>query len=320
MIIVNSLQECIELESLYDKIIIDTSYGREYKFIYYNSLGLGNLITPFIGANCISGCTGGKEIISPLQNRIRPAQKNIFSWYARSDFGLDVPKKIIQRLYYRDSSINNLLSYIDNDRKVLHLSTHLVNVDMEYLKTVKANEIYFDYLGLKKAFNINVFKGSKLLKRHKKNHIGLHIRRGDFSTALLSDKKNTPNTSPDISFYTNILHKLESFGFIDNIVTIYSDQSYEKINRDIAKFPQNNTYKISNPYNSASAIINDMMTCDILVQSNSTLSTWAGILSGMVSIYPNDSTPYSAHLYFENFISDDNISKSNFLNLKSISK
>jgi hypothetical protein len=50
--------------------------------------------------------------------------------------------------------------------------------------------------------------------------------------------------------------------------------------------------------------LNKMMINDILIHSNSSLSTWASIISGQVAIFPGQAAVYNAELYFpNNFIS-----------------
>ena len=154
---------------------------------------------------------------------------------------------------------------------------------------------------------IPIRKGSKGIKNKnikKFDGIGIHIRRGDFViNKNILDME--PNKSPPIEFYIDVMNKIKCRD--GGIVTIYSDQSIKKTIEIINQLPKINCrYEVFSPLKGAKELLNHMMQQEILVHSNSTLSTWSSILTNQIAIYPFRQTPYSAHLYCQNFISHIN--------------
>ena len=91
-------------------------------------------------------------------------------------------------------------------------------------------------------------------------------------------------------------------------VTIYSDQSRKITNNLINKhFPKFFKYKVFNPMAKGASVLNDMISKDIMIQSNSTLSTWSGMISGQISPFIGNDSPWQVSYEFNNFVRSDGI-------------
>jgi hypothetical protein len=301
MIEVTSLEECIFHAERFDKIIVDISYGTEYLFFNYNPLGLGNLLTGFLGATAVSDRTSKKHIIPVFKTRIHALSRDILSWIARSSFAVSNFQIILDRAKYSNSAFGKDISYIDTAKRVLHLSTHLVNVDPSYLLTIKNSLRGSHDQELYSAFGISITrKNSDTIWDNKSLSIGLHIRRGDFKVKPVKIDNFEHNFSPDIVFFTDIIRRFK-IGSIKT-VTIYSDQSDLDTRKMLLDyFPKDFDYRIFGSIKKSSVVLNDMMKNDLLVHCNSTLSNWSSILSGQIAIYPWDRTPLFANRIFDNF-------------------
>ncbi len=308
--IVKTLSECINSADLFDTIFLRNSYGRDFIFFHYNSLGLGNLLVGHAGAHSIIQLSEPKKILSFPKNRIQAKlvfYRNPLRWLARSEFGIDKLGDLYNRYLllkqikqdYSDSSV----SFIDKKNKVLYLSTHMVNDDSNYIKIVLKNisTLKNDKV-LMRHFNVDFSKGaSKKNPTHVLN-IGLHLRRGDF---LVSNTNEIDaNSSPSIEAVIEVLNLFKNCKNAN--VAIYSDQS-KKITKDIIKnhLPKFFNYKVFNPMAKGASVINDMVLNDVLIQSNSTLSTWSGMISGQVSPFIGDGTPWKVHSELNNFVRSD---------------
>tara|TARA_B100000795_G_C22758414_1_gene422512 strand:- start:315 stop:1316 length:1002 start_codon:yes stop_codon:yes gene_type:complete len=308
--IVKTLSECIDSENLFDTIFLRNSYGKDFTCFHYNSLGLGNLLTGYAGAHSIIQLSGPKKILSFPKNRIQP--KLIFfrspiRWFARSEFGIDklgdlyrryVLLKKIKQVY-----IDTTISFIDKSSRVLYLSTHMVNDDVNYMKIVSKNiESLKNDKNVFRLFGVDFTKVVNKIFYDKGLNIGVHLRRGDF---LISETNKTQeNSSPPINSVIEILNIFKNYKI--STITIYSDQSKKLTNNIINEhFPKRLKYRVFSRFSKGALVINDMIKNHILIQSNSSLSTWSGIVSGQISPFIGDSTPYYIDKEFNNFIRSD---------------
>ena len=140
--------------------------------------------------------------------------------------------------------------------------------------------------------------------KSKENSVSVHIRRGDFWQSEVKDDNLKYNASPNDLFYKNIIKKLLNSS--DKIIYIYSDQEKNQTldSLDIRKYLNQRIF-ITSPIMSAPELFLNMTCHSVLFQSNSTISTWAGIVSGSICPCPAKNVPYFANIYFENFISID---------------
>jgi hypothetical protein len=318
--IVKTLSECIDSTDLFDTIFLRNSYGRDFIFFHYNSLGLGNLLVGYAGAHSIIQLSEPKKILSFPKNRIQPKlvfYRSPFRWWARSEFGIDKLGDLYNRYLLlkqiKQDYIDPSVSFIDKKNRVLYLSTHMVNDDISYMKIVSKNiDSLKTDINLLRSFDVDFNKEVNKISENKGLNIGIHLRRGDF----LISKTNKPlaNSSPPINLVIAILDIFKSYKI--STVTIYSDQSEKLTNNIINKyFPKNFNYRFFNPLANGALVINDMISNHVLIQSNSTLSTWSGIFSGQISPFIGDNTPWQIDKEFNNFIRSDGDFSSDLISL-----
>jgi hypothetical protein len=307
--ILTKLSDCIKSAHLFDIIFLRNSYGKDCTLFHYNSLGLGNLLMAYAGAHSIIQLTEDKKIIPFPKNRLQSKlvlYKSPLRWFARSEFGLDSPKDLYNRYTLNKqiecSYIDSSVSYIDSKNRVLYLSTHLINEDKDYIKIVAKNistlridknlKTYFG-LNFSSEFNNDFAEGL---------NIGVHIRRGDFKVSKTNEFEL--NSSPPIESVASILEVLKNYKI--SKVTIYSDQSKKLTKSAITEyFPRELTYELFSPLANGSIVLNHMISNHILLQSNSTLSTWSGIISGQISPFIGNKTPWYTDRELNNFIRSD---------------
>jgi hypothetical protein len=307
--ILKKLSDCINSADLFDSIYLRNSYGKDCTIFHYNSLGLGNLLVTYAGAYAICRLTEEKKILSFPKIRLQAKlvfYKNPLRWLARSEFGIDSPKDLHDRYLLKkeikQSYINPSITYIDSKNRVLYLSTHLINEDKDFISIVlknianlKNDENFNRNFGLNysSVFNNSVTNGL---------NIGLHLRRGDFKVSKTNEIE--ANSSPPVESISAVLKILKDFEI--SKVTVYSDQS-KKLTRGIIsrKFPKEFIYEIFNPLASGSIVLNHMISNHILLQSNSTLSTWSGMVSGQISPFIGKKTPWEVNSELKNFVRSD---------------
>jgi len=295
---INSLEQCIESIDQYDKVKFELSHGIEFPGFNLTNLGFGNLISVYMGFSILNfHSKNSLSFIDFYKNRIHYITKHFFRWYARSSFAIDEFVRVKERYTKFYDNKKDFESYIDTENKILYLSTNLVNSDENFLRPIK-DTISNNFLNELNIPHVNITQKSK------KDHlsVGLHLRRGDFIVAKKQDGF-MPNLSPSDEIQFIILNKVIDKNNIFSI-DIYSDQ---KLSLDyINNFRTNLSIPllIHNHSEAGNLTFHKMLQNDILIQSNSTLSTWASILSGSKAIYPWEKTPYNADYFFPNqFIS-----------------
>ena len=318
--IVKTLSECIDSEDLFDTIFLRNSYGTDFTCFHYNSLGLGNLLTGYAGAHSIIQLSGPKKILSFPKNRIQPKlvfYRSPFRWFARSEFGVDNPGDLYKRYILlkkiKQVYIDTTISFIDKSSRVLDLSTHMVNDDVNYMKIVSRNigSLKNDK-NVFRLFGVDFTNSASKISFDKGLNVGVHLRRGDFS--ISKTNKTQENSSPPINSVIEILNFFKNYKI--STVTIYSDQSLKLTNNIINEyFPKSFNYRTFSPLSKGALVINDMINNHILIQSNSTLSTWSGIVSGQISPFIGDSTPWQIDKNLNNFIRSDGDFSSDLISL-----
>ncbi|MAJ22892.1 MAG: hypothetical protein CBC24_03495 [Candidatus Pelagibacter sp. TMED64] len=290
------------------------SYGKDYGFFLYRPLGLGNQIAIYIlAASLKKNNRNIKNLLFPnlqLESR-KHFFKSIKSWLNRSNINFKNIIKDYKRIKFineynliKSQKNSNEKSYFNIDTGVLYLSTHFPNIDKTFSNYIKDNlkEIQSDFLNDFKKYLSS--KKIDLLNQVQKDSIGIHIRRGDFWQSEVKDDNLKYNASPNDLFYKNIIKKLLNSS--DKIIYIYSDQEKNQTldSLDIRKYLNQRIF-ITSPIMSAPELFLNMTCHSVLFQSNSTISTWAGIVSGSICPCPAKNVPYFANIYFENFISID---------------
>jgi hypothetical protein len=300
--VIQSLSECIEFSNFYDKVIFNISYGREYPLFHYTTIGFANLVAVFMGFLSLQKSIN-KEIVSIsfYNNRIFFVHRNFKYWFLRSSFGFDSLSKIYWRINLNNKNINILDSYIDINLKTLYLSTHLVNIDNNYINLVQKNLNQIEYNDLL-SYGIILPKKIKSTQP-KKIVVGVHLRRGDFKVSE-SEEIEGPNSSPGLKYSLNILDTLLKYKKLNiSRVEFFSDSSIDLSNLSHL-YDGNIDFIVHSSFDTGLETLNKMISNDILIHSNSTLSTWASIISGNIAIFPGVSAVYNTDKFFsEKFIS-----------------
>jgi hypothetical protein len=300
--LIKSLTECIELSDFYDKVIFDISYGREFPFFHYTTIGFANLVAVFMGFLSLKQSINKDITCIPFyNNRVFFVHGNIKYWYLRSTFGTESPSKIFWRNLLKNKNKNILETYIDLKVKTLHLSTHLINIDNDYLNLIQKN-----------LFKINstelLLYGIILPEKKKKSSspkivVGVHIRRGDFKVSE-SEKLEGPNSSPSLKSSLSILHILLNFKALNiSRVEFFSDSNLD-LGYLSNLYGKDINFIVHSSFDTGMETLNKMISNDILIHTNSTLSTWASIISGQIAIFPGVSAVYNSDKIFsDKFIS-----------------
>jgi hypothetical protein len=301
--VINSLCEAKKQRQNYDKICLVQSWGREYPFCNYDSLGLGNLITAFIGALIIDE---NIEII--LFNDIRLAPWRWFIkmplyWYSRSAFSIRNFSNNLKRL--RLNAKITTRTFIDTKNRVLYLSTDLVNMDKNYLEGYsrinkeKLELLIFKYYGIN--INPDVCKDSISFKE---KILGIHVRMGDFSIDDNIEEAYKPNKRVPMAMYIEALKKILTKKHFSTVY-VFSDEPIKKVDQlilgeSIDIVDKSVTIEFKYGLNAVNAI-NEMIACDALLIANSTFSFWAAILGGRENFYLFKKLPYNAQKFIDKF-------------------
>lgn len=298
---IKSLRQCIENIDKFDIIIFNQSYGKEFPGFHYGTLGYGNLVAVYMGFLAIKYSSSQNKVryIDFYKNRIHYLTRNISLCFARSTFGIESPIKILKRSAIRSEYKKDFFSFIDLKRRILHLSTDLINTDPQYLlciaEVIKKMPRSYTTIPI---IDIAIPDFSMNTKRS----IGIHIRRGDFKVSNDVDfhLAYSSNTSPSIELQMKVLSSLLKEEKFIHKIDVYSDSEIDK--KLFINFNSNIEINFNSIYDTGEVTMEKMIKNDILIHSNSTLSTWSSIISGQVAIYPWENTPYNAHHYFsENF-------------------
>lgn len=299
---IKNINDARHQRKLYETICLTQSWGREFPFFNYDSLGLGNLLAAYLGALLIDEDV---EIINFNSIRLAPYQWLIRKpryWYCRSSFRVFNLNNNVRRLSYSPQISSK--TFVDMDRKVLFLSTDLVNFDKEYFKNftqlnkVKLQKKIYDNFGIRYDLeNNNILK---------KNVLGVHIRQGDFKKSVSETDGYKSNEQTKLERYLSGIDAImRKHGC--NLIYIFSDEEIKKHEKkQIVDLVCSQSKKIKVSFQTESNAIDaisKMMKCNVLLISNSTFSFWASALVGMKTYHLLDKLPYGSNRYFENMSS-----------------
>ncbi len=302
--VIYSLDDAKSKRCLFDKICLVQSWGEEHAFWNHDSLGLGNLLTAYIGSLIIDE---NIEIISFNDIRIASWKwliRKPYYWYNRSAFKVRNFSNSFKRMKLKPEI--TATTYINIKDRVLYLSTDLVNRDEKYLEKYtqinksKIKHSLYKYYGIK-IDNINNDKSFD----GKNRKLGIHIRLGDFVDNNKTHEGYAANQRLPLENYLNAIKILLGERNFSEI-NIFSDEQLKK--NDEIKFKGEikciNAFICINFKYGTNAIktINEMIECDTLLIANSTFSLWAAILGGRECYYLLNELPYHAERYIENLI------------------
>lgn len=300
--IITSISECIEKKQKYDKIFLTLSFGKDLPFFAYFPLGLGNLITAFVGALMIDE---NMEIINFYDMSIWPLRKlfnNPIYWYTRSNFTIYNFKNNFKRAVFPVAKFcNKTNTFLSADQRVLYLSTHMVNIDKLYFNNFAKLDRYKMNIKLLENFGLKILSSSL----NKSFEIAVHIRRGDFMKSINFDAASVkPNCQIELPVMEQAICKLVN-DYDCTKVLITSDENLltiEKISilKKIHLFKPNIKVEFFQDLN-AVVVLNRLLKADVLLISNSTFSFWAGALGGKPTYYLSDNAPYDGQLFLPNF-------------------
>ena len=279
----HSLGECIEHSDFYDRVIFDISYGHEFLGFHYNPLGFGNLVAVYTGYLSLKALINKNLTYIDFPRFRFSLSRNIKSVIRRSDFEFDI-RNILSRACNRSSNNSKHLTYIDHRRRTLHLSTGLINTDPNYLELIISTISYCESSWFL-DFGIVIPEHNNCIS------MGIHVRRGDFKVCKSLDDLS-PNHSPEVhSYFPVIDYFLNSNSKLISKVNIYSDCTLTAIKMALYIGSRSDCV-IHSASDTGQTTLNKMMLDRVLINSNSTLSTWASILSGNYTIYPANKAVY----------------------------
>lgn len=305
---IKSIREAREKRNFFDKICLIQSWGKEIPLLSYDGLGLGNLLAAYIGALLIDEDI---NVVNFYDVRIAPYQWLIRKpryWFNRSSFKILNFSNNYNRIVYFPKVTTQ--SYINIQKKVLYLSTNLVNYDKNYFKDY--GHLNKDKLEkrIKLNFGLNFLDINKY--KNSPSILGVHMRQGDFTYNEVDTNQYQSNMQTSLNQYiygvSSILNKHDC-----DIVRIFSDEKIKDHEKNkISNFVSHNRKKVKVQFQaetSAIEAINKMMQSKLLLISNSTFSFWASALKNIKTYYLLDNLPYDSPKYFKNMVNINLIRK-----------
>ena len=298
----DSFREKNKKKKIYPKIkniILTSSDGNDFPFLHYTALGIGNLIFTYLYALYIKLNIKNSKIISFFPFRVHPLIRNLNYMYNRSSFEFNFNLKHLKRLLYF-FELKNANKEIFIKKNNLFLSTDIVNQDELMFKKISSLDLDLIKKEIAPNFNLDYsIKNNNDLKLiyNKDNYIsvGLHLRRGDFK--INRSASSNFNTSPDIQDQINIIKKIETK---IKVINIYSDQkpilTLKELNGELKNYKLNFFSEKAN----GTKVLQDMTKNDVIILSNSTLSTLSCILSNQLGLFNNQLFPNKLKKYFKN--------------------
>ncbi len=280
-------------------IVLTISDGYDLPFFQYTQLGIGNLILTYLYALNLKLYNKNMLIIPFYPIRVIPIIRDIKYWYLRSSFQFNYNEKHLKRLF-KFFLIGKTFTKSFVKKNEIYLNTNIFSEDLNAFKKISSLNKNFIRKNIITFLNFNykIKKNNKLnliTDKNKKISLGLHLRRGDFSKNKNSSK--IFNASPDINSQIKIISKIKSK---IKVINIYSDQSHfqtlEELNGKLNKFKLNLFPTNSN----GSEVLKDMITNDVIILSNSTLSIVSCILSNQLGLFYNQILPKKLKKYFKN--------------------
>ena len=203
-------------------------------------------------------------------------------------------------------------SIIDIEKRVLFLSTNLVNQDPNYFSLIDTLEPAFVYKDLCKRFHILL--PSQMEPPVRSGSLGVHIRQGDFQKINSDDGEYRSNVQIEIKYFIEAIEALIKTQIISSIV-IFSDEgidqpSIDKITSAVDQFGLNISVTFQTG-EAADRALRKMFECEMLLIGNSTFSFWASVLKRMKTFHLFDEVPYNAGEHFPH-MSKVNCLKQNF--------
>ena len=295
IIVIRSLREARLARAKFDVVVLNQSDGVEFGCFHYRPLGLGNLIGAWMGAVMVDKSI---PIVSFHSLRIegirRLISRNSFQWFTRSYFATSAESRSTSRQRRFLGANVSKQSWIDSGNRVFYLSTDLANVDPEYFASFNSIDREILKTRLKTEWGIeipNTERGASA-----PSTLGVHVRQGDFESAAdaeILDGAVSNRRVPTHIFLDAVQALQERHSF--KRITIYSDNkvlgfslsSSGGLPHDVP------TVQYWPLWKNGISTLNSMMQKESLVIANSTLSFWAGALSGVPTYYILDNPPYS---------------------------
>lgn len=296
---IETLGEARERRPEFDRIVLVQPVGREGPFFHYDSLGLGNLITAYIGGLMVDS---EMPIIGFHAVRItsfwRLVSRNSFQWFTRSSFRTS-------RLSWENSKLRRQIappisehSWIDKSARILFLSAGLANFDNAYFAGFNCLDRSIVRSRLWESFRVRIpqFDDSSV----RMGTLGVHIRQGDFAQLKPSDNSVLPNRRLPVAWFVEATRQIIEANKA-TMVILYSDnrlgfptESFETLEGfELKRYPI---------FRDGTATINHMLRCEHMLVSNSTLSFWAALLSGRETFYLPEGAAYKNQMkYLPNF-------------------
>lgn len=316
---INSLEQANQNSGLYDNIKLELSYGKDFWGFHYTTLGFGNLLAAEVAAaSLMFGQYNQKKLMGFYKNRIFFLTRDLKYWMDRSIFTIPTKNDIL-RCFKHNRKINDLTqSYIDIEKRCLHITTHLINVDKHYLSFIHQNILSQIKNIDDNEHHINHFATKQqLLSTPGVLNVGVHLRHGDFTVGDNIDKLASNERVP-LTWYKKMINKIMiDFAEQQIVFEIFSDSEVE-IHNLIDFTPDNVRFIKHSKRDTGIITFEKMRKTAILLNGNSTLSTWSTILSNQLSIFPGRMAAYEANRIFVNqFISsNDFLNDINSLSLK----